>query len=101
MNLKNAIIDGIKSMKDGSIKITIVTRELPPNELAELFLSLNKEIVSVELPEDNNETKSPSTRLRNVLYRVWEANKKDAFQTFTLYYNHIMEQMIEAYKEKI
>ena len=38
MNLKNAILDGVKTMKDGSLKITLVTQELSPSQMAEIFL---------------------------------------------------------------
>lgn len=101
MNLKNAIIDGFKSMKDGSLKITLVTRELAPEQMAELMVNLNKEIVSIDVPDEHGDTKTPSQRFRAVLYRLWEQDHKDKFHTFTLYYNHVMEQLINLYKDKL
>jgi len=100
MNLQNAILDKVTTMKDGSLKITLVTRELDPHTMAELFLSLNQEIMTVDIPEDTREEiKSKAKRLRAVLYRVWEQDKKEQFKTFELYYNHIMEMLINKYKD--
>ena len=101
MNLKNCIVDKISTMKDGGVKIVLYTAALGPQQLAELMINVNKEIVSVDVAEDNAETKSKSTRMRNVLYRVWESKKKDQFETFELYYNHIMEKLIDQYKNLI
>ena len=103
MNLKNWTVTKVSTLKDRSIKIEIVTRELPPKEMAELFFAVNNEMTSIEIPEDTGDIKSPSARLRAVLYKVWETNsdKKEKFSTFTLYYNHILEQIIEKYKEYI
>jgi hypothetical protein len=101
MNLQNCIIDGFKTTKDWSLKITLVTRELDTQTMAELISWLNKEIISIDIPDDIWETKSQSQRLRDVLWNVWDKNHKDKFKTFVLYYNHILEQLIEAYKLKI
>lgn len=101
MNLQNSIVDKISTQKDWSLKIVLITRELPADELAQLFLSLNKEILSIDIPEDNEQEKSPSQRLRSVLYILWEQSQKDKFKTFTLYYNHILEQLINLYKDKL
>ena len=101
MNLRNAIIDKLSTMKDWSLKITLVTRELPPMELAEILTNLNKEVVSIDIPEETGDNKTPSQRLRNVLYVLWEQQNKDNFKTFTLYYNHVLEQLIGLYKDKL
>ena len=102
MNLKNATISKIETMADRSIKIILNTREMPPKDMAELFFAVNNEMTSIEIPEDAGDVKSPSTRLRNVLYKIYETtNQKEKFSTFTLYYNHTMERIIEKYKEYI
>jgi len=101
MNLKNAFIENVSTRKDGSLKIVLSTRELPPEEMARIFLGINKEMVSIDIPDDISEEKTPSARLRWVLYHVWDKHHKDKYQTFTLYYNHILEQLIEKFKEKI
>lgn len=101
MNLKNAIVNKVSTLKDRSVKIELITRELTPEQMAELFLSVNNEMLSIDIPEESWELKSKAQRLRGVLYKVWETSKKDKFSTFTLYYDHIMEQLIEMYKEHI
>lgn len=46
--------------------------------------------------------KSPSKRLRDVLFRYWEKEKaKMKFETFDSYYNARYEKWIEEYKEKL
>lgn len=37
MKLENAIIDKVSTLKDGSVRISLVTRELSPTQMAELF----------------------------------------------------------------
>ena len=103
MNLENCIVDGFKTMKDGSLKITLITRELPPEQLVEIIINLNKEVEQITVPNDTGETKSKSTRLRNVLYRVYESDlkKQGQFSTFEIYYASVFERLIDMYKEKI
>lgn len=103
MNLKNAIVNKVSTLKDRSVKIELITRELDTKELAELFFSVNNEVASVDIPEETGEIKSKSQRLRGVLYKVWETNNelKQKYKTFSLFYDSVMEQIIEHYKEKI
>ena len=101
MNLKNAIVNKVTTLKDRSVKIEIITRELDPKELAELFYSVNNEIASVDIPEETGELKSKAQRFRGVLYKVWETNSKEKYKTFSLFYDSVMEQIIDHYKEKI
>ena len=55
----------------------------------------------LNLPEVKDETdlKSPSQRLRAVLFLVWE--HKGAQGDFNSYYRDIMEKLISQYKEKL
>ena len=103
MNLKNTIVNKLTTLKDGAVKIELITRELPPQELAELFYSVNKEVVHIEIPDEIEGEKTKAQRLRAVLYKVWETNSTihDKFSTFALYYDHRMEQIIESHKEYI
>ena len=87
-------------MKDGSLKITLVTRALDPNTMAEIFYSLNSEVVQIDIPEETDD-KSPSQRLRAVLYVLWEQQWKERFSTFALFYAHYMEKIIDQIKEKL
>lgn len=88
-------------MKDRSVKITLLTRELSPEQMAELFFSVNEEIMSVDIDEKKAEGKSKAERLRGVLYRIWENHHKDEFASSALFYDHMMEKIIDYYKDKI
>lgn len=101
MNLKNCIVDKVSTMKDDSIKITLITRALSPEQMAKLFFSVNKEILSVDIDEEIKEWKSPSQRLRAVLYRLWEQSDKTTYPEFELYYKAKMERVIDSLKEKL
>lgn len=101
MNLQNAIIDKIQTMKDGSLKIVLVTRELTPHQMAELFLKLNEEVLTIDLPDDPSESKSKAQRLRGVLFKDWEQNKQEKFDTSELYYAHEMERIINCIKDRL
>ena len=102
MNLQNAILDKVTTMKDKSLKITLITRELNPKQMAELFLSLNSEVLSVDIPTDvQEEPKSKAQRLRAVLYVLYQQENNDKYDSFELYYNHIMEKLINIYKDKL
>lgn len=101
MNLKNCIVGAISTTKDRGVKITLYTQELSPSQLAELMVSANNEILSVDIPDDMSETKSKGQRLRDVFFRLWEQENTDKFDTFTLFYNHIMEKIINHYKDKL
>lgn len=105
------LITGIASKVDGSIKVTLETRELPPQEAANLFALRNleswavlapNEIKEVNLPEEKADAslgkKTPSQRLRSVLYVYWQQHKQGDFESF---YQSKMEQLIEQIKEKI
>ena len=101
MNLKNCIVDKVTTMKDGSVKVSLVTRELTPDQMAGLFFNVNKEILSVDIDENKTEGKSKAQRLKSVLHLIWENHYKKDFGSSDLYYDHIMERIIDHYKEKI
>jgi len=46
------------------------------------------------------EKKSNGQRLRNVLYKLYEQDK-EGFLTFTKYYDHQMERLINHFKNKL
>jgi len=100
MNLSNCIIDGLKTMKDGSLKISLVTRELSPNELAEIFCSLNKEIPEVSISNLIDDNKTPSQRLRDRLYAYYMSEHKDK-EAFTNWYINTLDKIGQQYLERI
>ena len=108
------LLDQVKSMKDRSLKITFVTsRELAPEQGSILLALANQEgyayfsssalqesqlVVPDVVPEFPTD-KSPSVRLRNSLWRLWEQQGKQG--EFDSWYKHRMELIIEQIKEKL
>lgn len=106
-----AILDGISTRKDGTLKVTLETNELHTEDSVYLMQNVNKQgyfyfqeapFKEINIPEvklNEFETKSHSQRLRNVLWLIWEANgKKGDFDT---YYKSTMEKIIDQLKEKL
>ena len=57
-----------------------------------------KESISSTLIETDE--KSPSKRLRNILYRYWEQDKK-GYEDFELFYRNEMNTISEHFKNKL
>lgn len=110
-----AQVEGLRSRKDKTVALTLGTQELNPEKAGKLFntnghlvtcyLSIKehisdeqKEIIdSVEAPAQG---KTPSQRMRSVLYRLWES-ANEGYTDFNLFYLHKMDVMIEHLKSKI
>ena len=105
----------LETMADGGIRIVIDTSEMTdPQELAKLF-SLKKgaqgfflfkdaEIQAKDIPDEDppmapGEKKSPSQRLRDVLWIFWK--QQGGTQDFETYYRNAMDRYIEAVKAKL
>ena len=103
MKLPNAIIDRVSTLKDGSVRVSLITRELTPTQMAELFFWVNKEILAIDIDESNREDKSPSQRLRAVLFRLWEqsSDQERYNNEFELFYRAKLERIIEQLKDKL
>lgn len=109
-------LDSFRSLKDKSLKITFETQETTPQQMAEIsknsqtfgYLAFSGTMLTDEqLSEiDNAKTdlydnaKTPSKRLRNVLYVAFEQDKK-GFERFEDFYLHQMEKIITHYKNKL
>jgi hypothetical protein len=108
------LFDTLRTMADGSIKVTFVTRELPPEHAAALLGYRKSEgwllfkpapfedSDLVDIPETVPEfaqEKTPSQRLRNVLYRLWEYKGKP--ENFETWRKTKMEQVIQHFKEQL
>ena len=108
-------IEGISSRKDKTIKLTIGTQELSPNQAADLFnlsqqfcyLGIKTETFTKEETEsiDNlktelESTKSPSQRLRGVLFLNYQQDTK-GYKDFSTYYQSEMDKITEHYKNKL
>jgi len=109
-------LESYRSLKDKSVKLQFETGELTPENLVGIASSIQKfgylafkedkfrtaEINVLEDLESDYEDKSktPSKRLRNVLYRAWEQDPK-GYKDFNLYYDFQMEKLIEHFKSKL
>jgi len=109
-----AQVEKITTRSDHSLKIEIGTDVELPNDQEAMIMKLRqtsgwvvfststieeKDIPDVTIDQEIGE-KSPSVRLRNVLFILWNehTNKR---QTFDQFYKHQMEILINNLKEKI
>lgn len=113
--LTTATFERCSRKKDKSISLSFTTStEKTPEELMEMDRLLNdsgtlffksngnlnkEEIKSLESVEIENEGKSKSQRLRNVLYVYHSQTEKE--QPFQDFYSNQMEVIIEHYKNKL
>jgi hypothetical protein len=116
MIILDAQIEAIATRKDKTLKIILGTQEM--RDIGELF-QLQNQLVSIgissgELSDSDvailrenkfgvekiPTTKSPSQRLRGVLYRVWETDN-NGFDDFENFYTNKIETIIEHYKNQI
>lgn len=107
----DAIITTLSSRKDGSLRLSIITPELTAEEKAE-FMQLQAQNLEVLLnPLDKEikapaykvasefENKSPSLRLRNTLFVLWQQSGERG--DYDDYYRKQMEKFIDAVKERL
>lgn len=99
IQIDNAIIDKISTMKDKSLKISLVTRELSPDSMAELFSHYQQEANIEFTPEEDSKT--PGQRLRASLYVLWEQQYKEQYKDFAVFYEVNMERIINKIKDKL
>lgn len=106
------LLDGIKMNRDKSVTLKLETQELSPKEvglIAELsngdaWCGLSPVVITkLDVPEEVTEfkgDKTPSQRLRNVLFIYWRDVKlgKGDFEEFRKAY---MEKVINGVKEKL
>lgn len=108
-------IDSIRTLKDRSLKLVIESQE-PDNEVISKLINLNGNAVKILISDKNiiseqveviesmkieeDGGKSPSQRLRAVLYVNWQQNKK-GYELFEDYYRSMMEKIIVHYKGKL
>lgn len=112
--LVGAYVESIRTRKDKTVALTIGTQELTPEKAGELF-AINGQLIMayisikgisekeqkvIDSVEPETVGKSPSQRLRNVLYRMWEANN-EGYTDKNLHYMHHMEKIIDHYKSKL
>ena len=112
-----AQIEGIATRSDKTLKLVIGTQELPPNEAGRLF-GMNQRMAYIAIKEeafqqkeidnveqlsvnpDDTKNRTPSQRLRAVLYVLWKESPQ-GHPTFDSFYSQKIEQMISHFKDKI
>jgi len=109
-------LDGYRSLKDRTLKLTFETGELTPEQMGNIHYSLNKVGYLVFAPdpfatheleeidklkvEFDDTGKPPSQRLRGVLYKLFE-QKPEGYTVFNDFYNAKMEKLINHFKGKL
>lgn len=105
-----AIMDGISTLKDGSLSVRFHTQEISAEDkiacmnLVQSFgwlLFSPSEILDVpkESPHREAGDKPPSQRLRSVLYILWQQKYSDI--PFDTWYTQQMEKIIENLKGRL
>jgi len=109
-------LEGYRSLKDGTLKLSFETGELSPEQMANVHYSLNKvgflafspdpfathqleEIDKLKV-EYSDTGKPPSQRLRAVLFVLFE-QAPEGYTNFNDFYNFKMEKMISHFKDKL
>lgn len=109
------VIEGLSTRNDGSVKVSFVTQELDPSTGGNLFQLRNKfckalfsdsnitpieeELVDNTELRGGKKAKSPSQRLRAVMYRIHE--QQGIPVEFEKWYASEMETLIEQYKNAL
>jgi hypothetical protein len=107
-------VENIATRKDKSVKISLVTQELTPEQAGEVFHLMNtlavtyispkeitnKEVEQVDKLDAELGGKTQSQRIRNVLYKLFEQDS-EGYKNFDQYYHAKTDQYIEHLKTKI
>lgn len=108
------LITSLATKVDGSVKIILETRELNSDHAAKLFELRGAEAwvliaptefkdEDVSLPHERADPaigrKTPSQRLRAVIYRLWE--QRNPGTDFESYYRITLEKVIDQFKGKL
>tara|TARA_R110002050_G_scaffold24659_3_gene65881 strand:+ start:14091 stop:14465 length:375 start_codon:yes stop_codon:yes gene_type:complete len=110
-------VEQIATRQDASVKIVLSTYELNTQSAVKLFdlrktealMYLSSDNISQEeldaldgfkLSSEKNDGKTPSQRLRAVLYVYWKQHKQEELE-FDIFYLRHMNNMIEKIKEKL
>lgn len=108
-------LETISTLKDGTIKLVFETQELKPKDVGILFsyrnslgyLSFKPETFSDEelkiieglKVEDFEGNKSPSKRMRDILFRLWQQDNS-GYDDFNLFYQYRMNNLNEMLKNE-
>lgn len=113
-----AILESFRSLKDRTIKITFETNEPTPDQMGSVATNINSFGILYFKPNQDQPTKkdedyineinveyddparTPSKRLRSVLYLNWKRDP-EGFTSAQSHYDHHMEKIINHYKGKL
>lgn len=107
-----ATIESIRTLADGTVKLSVETQELSPDNMSRLFTLARKlgwfvfkesEIKDNEVPAEPVEFKDGKTldeRLNAVLFAYHMAKTNDS-KTFHSFKRDVYEVLIERYKQKL
>ncbi len=99
LNLTNCEIGTITTTKDKGMKVIIYTPEMSAVDMALIFEAQKKGIADEIDVDYTQEGKTPSERLRNVLYCLF-MEKKTA-EIFDDFYRREVEKMIDSVKAQL
>jgi len=102
IDLSSATIQGIKTLADKCLRITLDCREMEPMDMLMILTAYKNGEEGVLIPEitaNEEDNKSPAQRLRAVLFRTWENTSKS--ETFEEFYRKVMEKIINQFKDKL
>ena len=118
-------IDNIRTLADNSLRVSLGTPELTPETVGSMYSMLKqpgyavistmpisqKQLDAVESATVDREfeNKTPSQRMRNVLYVLWEQQQpketspegKTTYVDFDLFYKRKMTELITFIKNKL
>lgn len=113
MLIIGCILEGYRSLKDKTLKITFETSEPTPEQLVAIatligkfgflafkedaFKTQEKDVLENLESDYEDKSKTPSQRLRNVFYVKWQQDPQ-GYKDFNLYYDYYMNKVIEFYK---
>ncbi len=109
-----AMVEKIYTLKDKSVKLVLETQEMSPNKAGALFQLMNQivsvyvkpneitndEMNKVDQVEPEMPGKTPSQRMRNVLFILWKQDH-EGFESFDHYYLTRMNKFIDELKNNI
>lgn len=107
-----AVIQGVRTLVDGGVKLDVVTQEVSPDEMTKLFSLKGKmgwflmspnNIQLGDVPKENVKEitgKTPSQRLRAIAFVFWQECTSQQI-SFEVFYAQEMEKIINAWKERL
>ena len=111
-----AVLESYRSLKDKTLKIVFETNELTPEQTMgiaqniqqfgylafknEPFKATEKEVIESLKSDYEDNGKTPSQRLRAVLFINFQ-QADEGYKTFVDYYNAKMEKIVNHYKGKL